>query len=53
MQEQAARRFWLMILDIAERVFVDMCVMKPGLLILDPSKSIGNLGLARAEGFWV
>ena len=51
MQEKFARRFRLMILAIAEGIFVDVRVVEKSLAVLNARECVRNLGFARAQGF--
>ncbi len=48
-QEQFARRFGNVILEIAVRVFVNVGVVKPGLVLVHAREGVGDLPLARAQ----
>jgi hypothetical protein len=48
-QQKFARRFGLMILDVAVGVFVDVSIVKKNFIVFDPGKCIADLPLPRAE----
>ena len=49
-KEKFARRFWIVIQQVAVAVFVDVRVVKEDLVIIDASEGIADLALAGAEG---
>ena len=51
MEEELSGGFRLMILDVAKAVFVNMGVVKEGLVVLDPGKGIAQLAFAGAQSF--
>ena len=48
-QEQFARRFGRVVLEVAVRVFVNVRVVQPDLVLLDAREGVGDLSLARAQ----
>ena len=51
MQQQLALGLGLVIGGVAVRVFIDVRVVQPDLVVLHAGESIPNLSLAGAEGF--
>ena len=48
-QQQFSRRLGLMILQIAVRIFVNVRIVKPDLVLLDSRKRVGDLSFACAQ----
>ena len=51
MQQQLALGLGLVVGGVAVRVFIDVCVVQPNLVVLHTGERIPNLPLAGAEGF--
>ena len=50
MQEELARGFGQVVLDIAKAVFVDMRVVKKGLVVFDAGEGVAKLSFAGTKG---
>ena len=49
MQEQFARSFGRMVLEVAVGIFVDVRVVEPDFIVFDPRESVTDLALAGAQ----